>query len=169
MAALALVGGIVVGASLFWTAFQSPTTVGGGSFPTGNTPLGTFLAFGSPSEETNGADHWYNFSVESAGGNYRLNNLDFQAQTPGGMTLAAGAGWALIVSDAGGAKVAAYSMIGPGAGNWTDGGDHLLTSTQSVDILTTPENLSGDTWVALLSGNGADGGPGMGEVTVAIP
>src|ERR1700747_2982587 len=50
----------------------------------GNTPLGTSLALAAPAEETAGTGHWYNFSVQSAGGGLTLGNLQLQIETPSG-------------------------------------------------------------------------------------
>jgi len=134
----------------------------------GNTPLGTSLALQSPTEAQPSAAsmHYYNFSVQSAGGGLILNDLNFQITTGGGAIVATtAAGWSLNVLGITGAVVGTYAITAA-TPSWTLGGTVAATSQQTI-CLTSPtgaaNNLSGDT----LSVIGV--GTFSGTVSVSIP
>ena len=85
----------------------------------GNTPLGTSLALGTPSEAQKGAgattNNWYNFTVQSAGGGIILNNIQFQVVTATGSIVTPGGSWTM-------------SALGITGTRW-----HLLVRDRPVD------------------------------------
>src|SRR5579863_1305301 len=86
----------------------------------GNTPIGTALALGSPAEASNAAaNHWYNFSVQSAGGGLTLGSLAFQVQTSSGGIVTLPGGAAITVLGLTGNTVGTYNIA---SGSWASGG-----------------------------------------------
>ena len=128
----------------------------------GNTPLGTALALGSPGEAQKGANNYYNFSVQSAGGGILFNNLNFQVLNPSGQIVAPTAAWSLTVLNLLGTSVGTYALTGASAGTWTVGGTTALSSSQTI-CLNAASSLSGDTLV--VSGAGSF----QGSISVPIP
>ncbi|HEY6238498.1 MAG TPA: archaellin/type IV pilin N-terminal domain-containing protein [Thermoplasmata archaeon] len=134
----------------------------------GNTPLGTSLAVQSPTEAQPSAAslHFYNFSIQSAGGGLLLNNLNFQVLTPSGaIVVTTAAGWALNVLGITGSVVGTYAIT-TAAPAWTLGGTIAASSQQTI-ALTTPaaaaNNLSGDTLIIVGVGTFS------GSIAVSIP
>jgi flagellin-like protein len=124
----------------------------------GSTPLSTSLAMGPPAEASKGANNWYNFSIQSAGGGIVANNLNFQVQGAGGSIVTV-TGGTMSVLNLAATVVASYNMI---TGVWTSGGTTPLSSSQQLSLVTTV-NLSGDKLV--VSGTGSY----QGQITVNIP
>lgn len=119
---------------------------------------GSALALGSPSEDSPGANHWYNFSIQSAGGGLILNNINFAIDSPSGSNIAQSA-WTLLVTNLYHQVVGVYGLANE---SWTSGGTSVVTTQQSVDLETTTP-VSGDTLVASGAGSFA------GSISVAIP
>ena len=129
----------------------------------GNTPIGTALALGTPSESQGGAAnaHFYNFTVQSAGGGLVLNSMTFQIQTAAGTIVTAAGTWTGSVINLGGASVGTYSWT---TNTWTAGGTAPLVSGQQIIISTpTATSLSGDHIVVI------GGGSFSGTISVSIP
>jgi flagellin-like protein len=124
----------------------------------GSTPLSTALALGSPSENQKGANWWYNFSIQAAGGGVVANNLNFQVQTATGGIVAPG-GATINVLSLSGTSVAAYTLS---SGTWTAGGTTPLSSSQTIS-LNFGSSISGDT--LQVSGTGSF----QGVIPVSIP
>lgn len=160
MAGVVLVAAGGGGLAYAWYSAHSPP----GNCPSasgngGNTPLGSYLALGSPAESRWDGHFGYNFSVQSAGGGVVLSDLRFQVQTGTGFNVSP-AGFTMAVLGFTHAAVANYSMT---TGNWSSGGDTLLTSQQTVSLVA-PEPLSGDSLLMFVTTACASG-----SVTVAIP
>jgi hypothetical protein len=147
----------VVGA---WVVFVAPN--GSTSTPGGCYGCGTSLAVNKPIESANAANHWYNFTVESAGGGMVLNNLEFQVVAAVGSNVGPNATWTLDLVDLSGNAVGSYPFSG---GTWTTGGTTLLTSGGAFDLDTGSMNLGsqGDALNLL----GTDGF--QGSISVNIP
>ena len=127
----------------------------------GNTPLGTALAVGSPSEASNvAANHWYNFSIQSAGGGLTLSSTNYQFQTATGSIVAPSGTWTLSVLGLSGTPIGAYSLT---TGAWTSGGATPMTSQMTISVYSAGTVLSGDTMV--VSGTGSF----SGTIAVGIP
>ena len=133
----------------------------------GNTPLGTALAVQSPNEAqpAAAAPHYYNFSVQSAGGGLILNNLNFQILTStGSIVTTVAAGWTLNVLGITGATVGTYAITSASP-SWTVGGTTAVSSQMTI-ALTSPtgaaNNLSGDSFVIIGVGTFS------GSITVSI-
>ena len=167
----AVVIGLVAAAAVLWVNLNAPGQTACGTAPSGPTPLGGagWVAFGSPSEQTVGAYHWYNFTSESAGGGLSLDNLNFQVQTPNGSIVTPEVAWNLTVYDMYGSRIGTYSMTGPTAGTWTSGGASRFTSQQSFSLLATPNQLSGDKLAVIGTGTVSCGSPISGTTTAEIP
>jgi len=134
----------------------------------GNTPLGTALAVQTPVEAQPSAAslHFYNFSIQSAGGGLILNNLIFQVVTPGGtIVVTTAAGWALNVLGITGSVIGTYAITAA-TPSWTLGGTVLVSSQQTI-ALTTPaaaaSSLSGDKLIIVGTGTFS------GSISVNIP
>ena len=134
----------------------------------GNTPLGTSLAVQTPIETQPSAAslHYYNFSIQSAGGGLILNNLVFQIQNPGGsIVTTVAAGWALNVLGITGATIGTYAITAASP-SWTLGGTTAVSSQMTI-ALTSPtgaaNNLSGDHLVIVGAGTFS------GSISVNIP
>jgi hypothetical protein len=168
VAAIAIATGVAIGTSLVWMNLNTPASPACGSTPSGPTPLGTSWAFSSPTEQSLGSYHWYNFTSVSAGGGSSLDNLKFQVQTSNGSIVAPEPGWNLTVDGKYGSRIGSFSMMGPTAGTWSSGGTSPFTTGQTFSFLATPNQLSGDNFAVLGTGN-AGGCPFSGSVTVAIP
>ena len=80
-------------------------------FPTPRTPgcecplNVTPLAFGPPSEGSAGPNHWYNFTVQSAGGGIVLENIGLAIETATGTDVVPGASWTALLLGLGGELV----------------------------------------------------------------
>lgn len=152
---------VVVGWALAggWTfPYEGPTRGCGGCPP----PRGVSFAIGEPTEQADGAHHWYNFTVVSAGGGITLNDVQFQVVTATGGPIPAGAGWTLSVLGATDVLVGSYSFA---SGTWTEGGTTLIENGQTIviDSLSTSLSAQGD----VLNVVGA--GPYEGSISVSIP
>jgi hypothetical protein len=167
--AVAIVIGVAVAGALVWAVVPRTSTVNCVAYSNGQTPLQTFLAFGSPLEQTVGQGHWYNFTLEDAGAGLHFNNLKFQTQSPAGSVVVPGAGWNFTVLSPMTAWLGTYSLTGPTAENWSMGGPTALFSGQTFDLLVTPGNISGDNFVVMLTGAHTNGCPATGSVRMGIP
>jgi flagellin-like protein len=120
----------------------------------GNTPIGTALALGSPAEASNAAaNHWYNFSVQSAGGGLTLGSLAFQVQTSSGGIVTLPGGAAITVLGLTGNTVGTYNIA---SGSWASGGTTPATSQMTIVVYSAATSLSGDNFV--VSGSGSFSG-----------
>jgi flagellin-like protein len=127
----------------------------------GNTPLGTALALGSPGEASNAAtNHWYNFSVQSAGGGLTLGGLNFQVQTATGSIVTLPGGATLNVYGLTGNSVGVYTLA---TGSWASGGSTTVTSQMLIVLYTAGTSISGDKVVVSGSGSFA------GSISVNVP
>jgi hypothetical protein len=126
----------------------------------GNTPLGTALALAPPSEGSAGTGHWYNFSIQSAGGGLLLNNLAFQVLNPSGGIVSATGLTTVNVFGIAGTSVATYTVA---TAVWATGGTLPVTNQMTIIFGSTTANLSGDTFVVLGTGSFS------GSIEVAIP
>jgi hypothetical protein len=166
--AIAVAIGASAGVALAWVSLPIP--VGCGSPSSGQTPLGSPpLAFGTPNEKTVGSDHWYNFSVASAGGGLQLNNLNFRVQTWAGVDVLPHLGWAATMLSHSGNPVGTYVMYGAAGGDWTAGGATPLLSGETFSLLAAPQNLSGDRLGVVQTGSTSNGCPTSGSLTASIP
>jgi len=126
----------------------------------GNTPLGTSLALAPPAEGAAGTGHWYNFSIQSAGGGILLNNLLFQVQTVSG-TIVTPAGLTTVsVLGVSGSVVATYTYA---TAVWATGGALPASNQQTIIFGSTTTNLSGDELIVLGTGSYS------GSISVQIP
>jgi hypothetical protein len=167
--AVAIVVGVAAAGALVWAATRGSSTVDCNPHGSGNTPLGAFFALSSPSEESVGLDHWYNFTVQTGLPSLHLGNLDFEIQNAGGETVVPGANWTLEVWNVTGAWVGTYSLTGSTAGTWASGATFPIYSQEIISLLVAPGNIAGDVFVVVLSGNYSNGCPVLGSVSVAIP
>ena len=140
--------------AMLWLYLPSPRTPSCDGCPF----YGSTFALGSPSESSQGGNHWYNFSIESAGGGVILNNLNFVIDSSSGANVAQSA-WTLHVTDDYSRLVGVYALANE---SWTSGGTSVVTTQQSVDLETTTA-ISGGTLVVLGVGSFAR------SDTVAIP
>jgi hypothetical protein len=83
----------------------------------GGTPLGTAMAIGTPEEAFWGGQHWYNFSMQSAGGGVTWSDLKFQVETSSAANVSADPSWTLAVVGQKGTEIARYAFIG-GTNGW---------------------------------------------------
>jgi flagellin-like protein len=118
----------------------------------GNTPLGTALAMAAPNEGTAGTGHWYNFSVQSAGGGLTLGSIQLQIQTPSGGIVTWPAGSTVNMVGLTGNTVGTYTT---GTGVWTNSAT-AITSQMILVIYTAATSVSGDSLV--VSGTGSFAG-----------
>jgi hypothetical protein len=118
-------------------------------------------------ENSAGANYWYNFTAESAGGSLRLASLTFLVQTPNGSNVTPGSGWSFEVFNLSGSRIGSYAISGQSAGTWTVGGSQPMLSGQHFSLLATPDRLSGDSLLVRVAGTGQC--PTSGSVSIAIP
>jgi hypothetical protein len=165
LSAAAAVIGIALAAALVWAALPGPSkdNCNGGGLG------GTALTFNTPEEQAIGSDHWYNFSIGAASSGLSLGNLNFQIQTSSGAPVTPGGGWTLTISKVGNATVASYSLTGASADTWTLGGSVPISSLETVDLLTTPDGISGDTLVAAYAGPVSGGCRSAGSISTSVP
>lgn len=128
----------------------------------GNTPLGTSLALGTPSEAAKGTNNWYNFTVQSAGGGIILNNIQFQVVTATGSIVTPGGSWTMSALSITGVSVATYSFA---SGTWTSGGTTIITSSQTIVLNSVSTSLSAQGDVLNVIGTGSF----QGSISVTIP
>ena len=167
--AVAVVVGVVAAGAFVWVVLAQPAPIDCNPQNSGPTPLGSWLAFSSPTERTLGSAHWYNSTAQSVGSGLRLYNLGFEFQAAGGFTVSPRVAWNLTALNAVGAVIGAYALTGANAGLWYLGGHAELVAQNAFSLLTSPENLSGGTWIFSLVGVYANGCPAAGSVSVAIP
>jgi hypothetical protein len=136
---------------------RSPTTVNEGC-----AYCGTGMALGKPTEDANAANHWYNFTVESAGGGIPLDGLGFNVTSPTGTPIPPSADWSLVVRSSSGALEGVYSFADSG---WTNGGGTVLASSQIVVFDTGTTDLDGEGNVLNVVGVGSY----QGSISVNIP
>jgi hypothetical protein len=106
-------------------------------------------------------DHWYNFTVQAAGGGLVMENLNFQIQSYPSGNVTSLAGWTLNVIGLTATVVATYSMV---AGTWSTGPTVAFSGSMVISLLTQT-SMSGNTFVVSLSYGACPGG----TVTTPIP
>jgi hypothetical protein len=122
---------------LFW--LRGSTTNPCGTPSTGQTPLDSFIAFSDPREAVDGPNHWYNFTVESAGGGIVLGGLTFAVAGPTGANITPTAMWSSGVVGLTGTWVGIYDF---GTATWMSGQNVLLASSQTLILDTGVTSLS---------------------------
>ena len=127
--------------NLFWLGGAPSNACGTPS--SGPTPLGTSLAFNEPQEEVRGANHWYNFSVQSAAGGVVWGDLVLAAVTSTGGNITATALWTAGAWSWNGTGVATYEFAST---TWLSGGNAPVASSQTLvfDSGTTDLSNGGD-------------------------
>ncbi|HZY93209.1 MAG TPA: hypothetical protein VFG07_10635 [Thermoplasmata archaeon] len=168
--ALSVAVGVGVAVALVW-GVTSNSLAGscGRSGGLGGHPLGSTVAIGARKETTVGPNHWYNASIVSASPNLELANLKVQIQTWGGMTISPEPLWNLTVVNLGGTPVAGYLLTGPSAGSWSWGPHQAVLNNLVLDLLTNPENISGNLWFVYLVGSDVNGCAVSGSISTQIP
>ncbi len=125
----------------------------------GNTPIGTSLAMGTPNEATAGTNHYYNFTIESAGAGIIWNDVNVQVKTSSG-TIVSGLTYT-VTSITGTTVVSSATGI-----TWTSGaagsGSTQISSTQTF-VVTAPASLSGNTLYLIGTGSFS------GTIPISIP
>jgi hypothetical protein len=165
--AIAVAVGIVAAVALAWDSL--PTPVDCNAPPTGNTPLGSAMAFGTPVEQIWGANHWYNATVASSDDRTIFDDLNFGVQTEGGEAISPGPGWSALMLNYTGYPIGNYTLYGPTAGNWSEGGSTLLQSQQTFSLLSDQTRLAGDNLRVSDMGLMTNGCPFSESLTVEIP
>ncbi|HZY70787.1 MAG TPA: type IV pilin N-terminal domain-containing protein [Thermoplasmata archaeon] len=126
----------------------------------GNTPIGTALAVGTDTPATAGTGHWYNFSIQSAGGGLTLGSMNFAFQTTTGSIVPPGGTWTLtVVNILTGATVGTYTLA---SGTWASGSGTPASSQMNIDVYSAAVALTGDNMI--VSGTGSF----AGSISVAI-
>jgi hypothetical protein len=121
---------------LFWLDGQpTPGCAAGPPSGLGGTPT----AFSRPTEQSNDAHHWYNFSVQSAEGGEEWDEVKFQVVTFTGTNVTPAEDWTLGVMGTSGEPVASYLFA---IESWSTGGTAPITSAQTVVLDTGPASLS---------------------------
>jgi hypothetical protein len=148
----------LVGVGLFeLVSSQAPTT----ACPSGLTTdqsIATGLAFSGSTDTIKGAEHWYNFTVESSSPCDGLGVFVFQVKTPQGAVtnVAAGAGLSVVKPPS---SVEATFTLGAGWTYFLGSSSHSPIETEDILSLfynsSTPTSLVGDTLVALGTGSAA--------------
>lgn len=164
---VAVVVGAAVGATLVWASTPTTTEAACGWPTSGTVPLGSAMALSAPIETTIGADHWYNFTVESAGGDHELSSLQVHVQTVVGRIVTPGPNWTLDALNPNGTWLGAYSLTGPVSGTWLEGGNSTLAAGQVISLMTGLDRLSGDVLVVFVAGSGECSF--SGTIITAIP
>jgi hypothetical protein len=175
MSAIAVILGIALGGILSFAVTPSLTgpacgRPGGGNPGPGSSPFGSpaiaLVGFGQPSERTVGSSHWYNFSIVSSAGGPRLFNFEFRLEGATGSPVSPSPGWTLEVLSSTGVPLGNFSITGPSTEPWKSGGSTSIATGQVVSLMTTPDNVSGDTFV--MAGNGLGVCPVQGSTSAAI-
>jgi hypothetical protein len=164
--AIAVVVGIVAAAALVWDSL--PTPVSCNVSASGNTPLGTAMAFGTPVEQIWGPDHWYNATVASSDDLTIFDDLNFGVQTDAGESISPGPGWTALMLNYTGYPIGNYTLYGPTAGNWSEGGSTLLQSQQTFSLLSDQTRLAGDVLLVSDMGLLTNGCPFSERLSVVI-
>jgi len=128
--------------------------------PSSTTPIGTALAIGAPIEQSAPGNHWYNFTVQSAGSGILLGNTQIQVGTPGGSI--AGATWALVVLDPSGFTSGTYSFANA---TWSTGANSPIVSGEIITLDSGSDSLMGQGIEMTVLGTGTFDG----SISVAIP
>jgi len=129
------VGLAFAGMAIWWS--PAPSSPCPGSSSGGVAPLGSSVAFGTANEAIRGADHWYNFTIESGGSGIPWGGVSVRVVGPANTTPTSQ--WNLTVTISGVGIVAAYSFP---RGGWSLGGTVELSSTQTLVLLTGDSNLT---------------------------
>ncbi len=161
---LGIIAAVLVDAAAF-AEVGSSTGFGSGGLCHGCsdfTPIGTALALGQPIEEVAGANHWYNFTVQSAGSGILTGNVQFQPVTAMGAIITAGHGWTLDVLGPTGLDVASYSFS---SASFSAGPATVLQSGQVFALNTGSTTLSGQGDILNVIGTGSF----QGSISVNIP
>ncbi len=106
--------------------------------------LCTSAALNEPYEHTAGPNHWYSFSVQSAGGGLEWDEWHLQVVTSTGTNVTPTSSWTATAVGLTGNLVATYEFAN---GTWTAGASALIASSQILSIDSGATNLSamGDT------------------------
>ncbi len=137
-------------------------------FPTPRTPgcecplNVTPLAFGPPSEGSAGPNHWYNFTVQSAGGGIVLENIGLAIETATGTDVVPGASWTALLLGLGGELVGTYSFV---TASWTGGATAAISSGQVLVVDIGATNLAGVGDALNVFGTGGF----QGSISIGIP
>jgi len=130
--------------------------------PAAQSPLGTALALGTPTEQSAGGEHWYNFTVESGGGGLVLDDIQIEVLTASGAVVPPNVDWNLSALLNGSAPLGYYSFSSPG---WATGGETEITSGEILSLDSGTTDLRGQG--VLLEVLGQDSFDGT--ITVQIP
>ncbi|HXQ49002.1 MAG TPA: hypothetical protein VN842_04405 [Thermoplasmata archaeon] len=123
----------------------------------GNPPLSSSLALGTPAEAASGTSHWYNFTIEGASSGITWAETTLSIQS-GGQTLATPSAVAKVISLTG-QTLATYTFS---SNTWSGLGVGTISSAEVLS-LESPSELSGDTLVVEAAGSYA------GTLPVNIP
>jgi hypothetical protein len=162
--ALVAAVGIVSAAegNLFWLSAPPANACLTMSYPPGQTPLGSSLAFGAPFEQVRGPNHWYNFSVQSAGGGITWGELALQVVTATGANVTPAASWSGGAWGYPDVWVATYDFAGQ---DWSVGGSAVINSTQTLVLDSGSTDLSAMGYALNVLGRGCF----QGSVSISIP
>lgn len=161
--AVALAIGVVCGSGIVWLSLPHP------ALSRCEPAWGlSDLVFGRPAEEAKGGDHWYNFTLQAAGGGLAMDNFAFQIEDSNGTAVTPGPAWTLQSFDPKGNLAGVFDFTGPAAGTWPVGGEAPAWGGQVFSLLTSPDGIAGDTFVTNLL-TGPPPCPMKGTVTTAIP
>jgi hypothetical protein len=92
-------------------------------------PRGGVFALSPPSEESEGANQWYNFSVESADSGLTWGNLAFQVQTSSGTNVTPTGIWTVEVEGYRSSLVASYDWANH---SWSSGQTEAISNMQLI-------------------------------------
>lgn len=145
-----------IGAPFPW--FE-PTCAG---CPSSTTPLGTALGLGAPTEQVVGGLHWYNFTVESAGGGLVAAEIQVEVLADTGAIVPPGLDWSLSLIGTGGITAAEYDFS---AAAWATGGPATISSGDTLALGSGPTSLSGAGDMLEVLGQGSFDG----TISVEIP
>jgi hypothetical protein len=157
---VAIVVDVAVFAAVGW---PRPLVQPGGPCQGCSPPVtGIPVALGQPLERSAGPNHWYNFTVQSAGGGITLGDIAFQVVTATGAIVPPGASWTLVVLSLSGSYLGIYSLA---SGTWSSGAGEPITSSQTFVLDSGSTTLSGQGDVMNVIGTGTF----QGSISVNIP
>ncbi len=123
--------------NLFW--LYGPPTPACAPPPSCDGLCGTGPALSKPSEQAVGPNHWYNSSIQSAGGGLTWGDIRVQVVTAVNVNVTPTAAWTAVVTDISGSPVATYDFVN---GTWSEGASVAWTSLQTLAIDTGTADLS---------------------------
>lgn len=143
------------------------TNLDAGGCPVGpvgpNEPLPAWLALDRPTEQQNSLNHWYNFTVESAGGGLQWRAFNLQVLTSTGTLIDTTKGWSAEAVDLNLSPIGSFEFMN-GTGTTNSSAPLASSDTLVLDSGTTSLGGAGDTLnvlvVALCLG---------GSISVSIP